>query len=92
MWALAQVPCGLWVERIHPLGFLARHHKRQLNQALSCLLAYVSFECVLCRMVTFCVKILCLLFDLVRLSLPVRLTGKDRLQNDLFCVRNKYSK
>jgi len=39
------VPCGFQVERTDSLCLLAGCHRQQLNQALSVLLAQVSFEC-----------------------------------------------
>jgi len=72
---------GSRVERIDPLHFLAGCRKRRLNQAMSCLLAQVSFDvCVvlltmdsffrLCYSCVICV--FCRLVVLVRLLVPVQ--------------------
>jgi len=74
-----RVPCGLWVERIDLLHFLAGCCKRQLNPVLSVLSLSLGF-CVLCcslqRLVCCAIFFVwfCLLVVLVRLSAPVQVT------------------
>ena len=72
-------PCGLRVETADPIRFLAGRRKRRLNQALSVLslrLRFFSVCFALFTMVTFCVALfyVCVLVDLVRLSVPVQVT------------------
>ena len=76
---------GSGVVRIDPLRFLAGCRKRRLNQALSVLFFSLGFfsECavVLLTRATFCdvlfcvTCVFCLLVVLVRLSVPVQVTG-----------------
>ena len=86
-------PCGLWVERIDPLRFLAGCHKRRLNQALSVLSLSLGFFWVCyCRvhqghffLYVIC-GALCSVSWLIWLRCQYhfkRLTGKTCLQNDL---------
>ena len=75
---------GSEVVRIDPLRFPAECRKRRINQALSVLslsLVFLSSSVVLLTRATFCVVlfrvicVFCLLVVLVRLSVPVQVTG-----------------
>jgi len=83
---------GSGVVRIDPFRFLAGCRKKRLNQALSVLSLSLGFVCMLCcylgtlfRLYYFfyVICVFCLLVVLFKLSVPVRLTGKTRLRNDL---------
>ena len=75
---------GSGVVRIDPIRFLAGCRTRRLNQALSVLslsIGFLSVSVVLLTMATYCVVLFCviclfcLLVALVRLSVPVQVTG-----------------
>jgi len=75
-----RAPCGLRVEKIEPLHFLARCCKRQLSQALSVhFLSLGFFEsvlyCFLWPLFVLCyfVFVFSLLVNLARLSVPVQM-------------------
>jgi len=75
---------GSKVKRIEPIPFPVWRRRRRLNQALSVLpvLAWVSFECVLCCWLGFCV--FCLFVILIRLSVPVQMIDwLERLLSEL---------
>ena len=92
-------PCGLRVEKIDPLHFLTRCHKRQLNQALFVLCLRLGFwVCIVLLFIraTFCVMLVCVVLPLGCCWLSCQYLPNDWLERllwgSLFMVRRLSSR